>query len=99
MDCRNRASFPDTPWAPASGTTRIATNATVRSPKSLVDGRLGATLILSMTVVARGIHIPSGCHHLVSAFRLCRAQGDRPGIDERLRHRDPVALVDRAAAD
>src|SRR6266550_6408401 len=93
IDCRNRASLPDTPWARASGTTTIAISATVRSPS------LRATLILSMTVVARGVHILAGCHHLVSAFRLCRAQCDRPRIDQRLRHLDPVTLVDRTAAN
>src|SRR6478672_4681231 len=93
-DWRKTASFPDTPCAPASGTSTSATSASVSRP---VD--LRATLVPLMAGIARDIQGFSRFEHLVGTLRLRRAQDNARTVDHHLRHPDPLALVDAAALD
>src|SRR5215471_21837638 len=91
-DWRKTASFPDTPCAPMSGTSTSASSAIVGRPV-----HLRAALVPLMARIARDIEGFSCFEHFVGASRLRRPQDDLSRVDHRLRHPDPLAVVDAAA--
>src|SRR3954463_4144162 len=90
---RNTASFPDTPCAPASPRNTLASSAIVTTA---IPMRL-PTLIPSMTVVARYVDRVARRENIVGALGFRGLESHFRGIDHRLRHLDPFALVDGAA--
>src|SRR4051812_28687748 len=101
---RNTASLPDTPCADAISGARTSAAASaahaailkryVIAPPSRPLRSL--PLILGVAVVAARVHPLAGGEDPVGALRFGGLQRDRSGVDERLRHLDPVATVDDA---
>src|SRR3990172_10594212 len=86
---RNTASLPDTPCASSAA-----------EPSSTKSAAMAAllTLIPVMAGVAGLVDDVAGLEDAVGAPGLSRLERHLPGGHERLRHRDPVATIDRPVA-